>query len=55
MLVTAQQELVMIKLQVLQKALKNNTTLKNEVLKRGLLSEKAYKKIVDPRKMIQPE
>ncbi len=40
---------------IAKKALKNKTTLKNEVLKSGLLSEKEYKKIVDPRKMIQPE
>ena len=36
-------------------ALKNNTTLKHETLKSGLISEKDYKKIVDPRKMIYPE
>ncbi len=40
---------------IAKKALKNKTTLKNEVLKSGLLSEKEYQKIVDPRKMIQPE
>ena len=40
---------------IAKKALKNNTTLKTEVLKSGLMDEKEYKKIVDPRKMIQPE
>jgi len=36
-------------------ALKNNTTLKFETLKTGLISEKNYNKIVNPKKMIQPE
>jgi len=35
-------------------ALKNNTTLKYETLKTGLISEKDYERIVDPRKMIYP-
>ena len=35
-------------------ALRNNTTLKQETLKTGLISEKDYEKIVDPRKMIYP-
>ena len=35
-------------------ALKNNTTLKHETLKTGLISEKEYTKIVDPKKMIYP-
>ena len=35
-------------------ALKNNTTLKFETLKTGLINEKEYKKIVDPKKMIYP-
>ncbi len=35
-------------------ALKNNTTLKHEALKTGLISEKDYGKIVDPKKMIYP-
>ena len=35
-------------------ALKNNTTLKVEALKTGLISEKEYDKIVDPKKMIYP-
>ena len=36
-------------------ALKNDTTLKFETLKTGLISEKDYDKIVDPKKMIYPE
>ena len=35
-------------------ALKNNTTLKTEALKTGLIDEKDYNKIVDPKKMIYP-
>ena len=35
-------------------ALKNNTTLKVEALKTGLITEKVYDKIVNPRKMIYP-
>ena len=35
-------------------ALKNDTTLKFETLKTGLISEKDYNKIVDPKKMIYP-
>ena len=35
-------------------ALKNNTTLKQEALKTGLISEKDYIRIVDPKKMIYP-
>ena len=35
-------------------ALKNNTTLKHETLKSGLINEKDYNKIVDPSKMIYP-
>ena len=35
-------------------ALKNNTTLKHETLKTGLIKEKDYNKIVDPKKMIYP-
>ncbi len=35
-------------------ALKKNTTLKHETLKTGLITEKDYKKIVDPKKMIYP-
>ena len=35
-------------------ALKNNTTLKYETLKTGLINKKDYERIVDPRKMIYP-
>ena len=35
-------------------ALKNNTTLKHETLKTGLISEKDYERTVDPKKMIYP-
>ena len=35
-------------------ALKNGTTLKYETLKTGLIKEKDYVRIVDPRKMIYP-
>jgi len=35
-------------------ALKNNTTLKFETLKTGLINEKDYDEIVDPKKMIYP-
>ena len=35
-------------------ALKNGNTLKSEALKSGLIDEKEYDKIVDPKKMIYP-
>jgi fumarate hydratase, class II len=35
-------------------ALKNDTTLKKETLKTGLIKEKDYDRIVDPKKMIYP-
>jgi fumarate hydratase class II len=35
-------------------ALKNGTTLKHESLKTGLIEEKSYERIVDPKKMIYP-
>ena len=35
-------------------ALKNKTTLKTEALKTGLINEKDYEKIVNPKKMIYP-
>ena len=40
---------------IAKRALKNNTTLKEEVIKTGLISEKQYHKIVDPRKMVRPK
>ena len=39
---------------IAKRALKNGTTLEEEAIKSGLISEKEYKKIVDPRKMIKP-
>ena len=40
---------------IAKKALENNTTLKEEAIKSGLISEKDYIKIVNPKKMIYPE
>ncbi len=39
---------------IAKSALKNKTTLKEEALKSGLINEKEYDKIVDPKKMIYP-
>ena len=39
---------------IAKKAHKNGTTLKEEAIKSGLISEKEYNKIVDPKKMIKP-
>ena len=39
---------------IAKSALKNHTTLKHETLKTGLIKEKDYDKIVDPKKMIKP-
>jgi len=39
---------------IAKKALKNKTTLKHETLKSGLINEKDYNKIVNPKKMISP-
>ena len=39
---------------IANKAHKNGTTLKEEAIKSGLITEKEYKKIVDPKKMIRP-
>ena len=39
---------------IAKKALKNNTTLKHETMKSGLINGKDYDKIVDPKKMINP-
>ena len=36
-------------------AYKNGTTLKEEVIKAGLINEKSYDKIMDPLKMIKPK
>jgi len=40
---------------IAKKALKNKTTLKYEALKSGLINEKDYNLIVDPKKMIYPK
>ena len=40
---------------VAKRALKNNTSLKDEILRNNILTEKEYDRIVDPRKMTQPE
>ena len=39
---------------IAKNALKNNTTLKQETLKTGLIKEEEYEKIVDPKKMLYP-
>ncbi len=39
---------------IAKKALKNGTRLKEEVIKSGLVSEKEYNQLVDPKKMIKP-
>ncbi len=39
---------------IAKKALKNNTTLKEEALKSGLINEKNYNLIVNPKKMVYP-
>ena len=39
---------------IAKSALKNNTTLKEEALKTGLINEKDYNRIVNPKKMIYP-
>ena len=40
---------------IAKKALKNNSTLKTEIVKSGLMDKKEYEKLVNPKKMIQPE
>jgi fumarate hydratase class II len=39
---------------IAKKALKNKTKLKDEAIKSGLINEKDYDKIVNPKKMIYP-
>ena len=39
---------------IAKKALKNNSKLKDEAIKSGLISQKDYNKIVDPKKLIKP-
>jgi len=40
---------------IAKKAYKNGTTLKEEAIKSGLVNEKEYNRIVDPKKMIKPQ
>ena len=35
---------------IAKKALKNNSTLKTEIIKSGLMDEKDYEKLVNPKK-----
>jgi len=39
---------------IAKKAHKNGTTLKKEAIKSGLINEKKYDKIVNPKKMTEP-
>ena len=39
---------------IAKRALKNKTTLKYETLKSGLINEKEYDKVINPKKMIYP-
>ena len=39
---------------IAKKALKNRTTLKEEAIKSGLVNEKEFHKLTDPKKMIGP-
>ncbi len=39
---------------IAKRALKNNSKLKDEAIKSGLISEKEYNNIVDPKKLIKP-
>ena len=39
---------------IAKKALKNNTKLKREAIKSGLIDEKNYNLLVNPLKMIKP-
>ena len=39
---------------IAKKAHKNETTLKEEAIKSGLVTEREYKQIVNPKKMIKP-
>ena len=39
---------------IAKSALSNGTTLKFEAIKSGLITEKEYLRIVDPKKMINP-
>ena len=39
---------------IAKKALKNGTTLRYEAIKSGLVTDKDFSKIVNPKKMINP-
>ena len=39
---------------IAKKALKNRTTLKEESMKSGLINEKEFNRLVNPKKMIGP-
>ena len=39
---------------IAKKALKNKSKLKDEAIKSGLVSEKDYKKIIDPKRLTKP-
>ena len=39
---------------IAKRAHKNGTTLKEEAIKSGLINEKDYEKIINPKKMIGP-
>ena len=39
---------------IAKRAHKNGTTLKKEAIDSGLISEKEYEKIVNPKKMVKP-
>ena len=43
------------RLKLLKLHIKNKTTLKEEVMKTNLISEKEYKMIMDPIKMTKPK
>ena len=49
-----QQNVSYLASKIAKNALKNNTTLKQETLKTGLIKEEEYEKIVDPKKMTYP-
>jgi len=40
---------------IAKNAYKNGTTLREESIKSGLISEREYSKIVDPKKMVKPK
>ena len=40
---------------IAKRALKNNTNLEDEALKSGLITKEDYRKIINPKKMINPD